>query len=144
MPKHSEKAQNAPKTGPSADVSLGGHLTPHTRGIVFGMHLHSAPATEIADRLGMTPTGVESPITISQGMVAGGRDEKTPRGDTTPSPKKKDIQQVLGAKNNVLTQILTSFPMRGPPSKMDVSLRTSYLQEESQKEGLCKSVWITK
>ena len=40
-------------------VKRGGKLTSHTRGIVFGMHLLGAPATEIADRLGMTPTGVE-------------------------------------------------------------------------------------
>ena len=74
-------------------VKRGGKLTPHTRGIVFGMHLHGAPATEIADRMGMTTTGVEYSIAISQGIVTGARDEQTPRGDTTPSPKKKDIQQ---------------------------------------------------
>ena len=74
-------------------VKRGGKLTPHTRGIVFGMHLHGAPATEIADRMGMTTTGVEYSIAISQGIVTGERDEQTPRGDTTPSPKKKDIQQ---------------------------------------------------
>jgi hypothetical protein len=72
-------------------VKRGGKLTPHTRGIVFGMQLHGAPASEIADRMGMTTTGVEYSIAISQGIVTGARDEQTPRGDTTPNTK--DIQQ---------------------------------------------------
>ena len=55
-------------------VKRGGKLTPHTRGIVFGMH--GAPATEIADRMGMTTTGVEYSIAISQGIVT----------DPTPPP----------------------------------------------------------
>jgi hypothetical protein len=64
-------------------VKRGGKLTPHTRGIVFGMQLHGAPASEIADRMGMTTTGVEYSIVISQGIVTGARDEQTPRGTVT-------------------------------------------------------------
>ena len=55
---------------------VGGQLTAHTRGVVFGMHIMGWPVQDIADRLGMTPKGVR-PM-ASHGTVSTAVDRSLP------------------------------------------------------------------
>ena len=72
-------------------VKPNGLLTSHGRGIVFGLHLAGVSVVDIADMMMMTAAGVRGSIAISEDVVQGVRDATPPRGDTTPSPKKKEI-----------------------------------------------------
>jgi hypothetical protein len=56
-------------------VKRGGKLTEYSRGVVHGMHLSGVTVTWIAERMGMTPSGVRRSLTISQGIAEGTRGE---------------------------------------------------------------------
>ena len=74
-------------------VKRGGKLTKYSRGVVHGMHLSGMTVTWIAERMGMTPSGVRRSLSISQGIAEGTRGETIEKLPTTPSPKKEEIAE---------------------------------------------------